>query len=342
MNSKKIIGISLIVLVLTLLLAGGGVSINKPQNSPESSTPTTTALRILYTDTSKSTTTHRPSTESVATTNEERADDQTKITLTLPEKKTRTRSTVAAETTPGTSYVQAGSVSPTTEGSTSKTSVNTEAPLTTEASSSTSQAPPQHSAGAIAITFDDGPGPYTAQLLDTLQAYGVRATFFVLGSRAEAYPGLISRMHNEGHQLGNHSYSHEYLSMVNSATLQSQLSRTSNIIANITGVSPVIMRPPGGYGNQAVYQEAGRQGMATIYWHIDPADWKYRDSQYVYNYLLNYSSGGSIILLHDIHKTTVDGFIRALPVLIDRGFTFVTVSELVALSPGDVYPYYWR
>ncbi len=342
MNSKKLISISLIVLVLTLALAGGGASINKPQNSSETAKQVLTSPKVFHTDTAKSTITHRSSTDKVAATNEERGRVQTEITLTLPEKRTSTGSTVAIETTLSTSYAQVTQSSQATEGSNSKTSVNTEVPLTAGSSSTISQPSPQHSSGAIAITFDDGPGPYTAQLLDALQAYGVRATFFVLGSRAEAYPGLISRMHNEGHQLGNHSYSHEYLSMVNSTVLQSQLSRTSNIIANITGISPVIMRPPGGYGNQTVYQEAGRQGMATIYWHIDPADWKYRDSQYVYNYLLNYSSGGSIILLHDIHKTTVDGFIRALPVLIERGFTFVTVSELVALNPGDVYPYYWR
>lgn len=213
----------------------------------------------------------------------------------------------------------------------------------TESRSRASYGPPVMKApGAVALTFDDGPGQYTGELLDALKEYGVKATFFVQGQFAEQYPGLIRRMHQEGHGIGNHTYSHRFLSETDEATRRSQLARTSDAIERITGVRPRLMRPPGGYRNGAVFREAGRQGMAAVFWDIDTADWKYKDSQYVYNYLLNHTAAGKIILMHDTHKTTVDGFIRALPVLLDHGFTFVTVDELVELRPGEVYPLRWR
>ena len=197
------------------------------------------------------------------------------------------------------------------------------------------------SPGAVAVTFDDGPGGHTARLLDALKQYDVKATFFVQGQFVEKYPDLILRMHQEGHQVANHTYSHAYLSKVDETTRRLQLSKASDAIEKVLGFRPTLMRPPGGYRSQAVYQEAGRQGMATVFWDIDTADWKYKEKDYLYHYLLNHTDKGKIILMHDIHKTTVDGFIRALPVLLDRGFTFVTVDQLVSLSPGDVYPSYW-
>lgn len=196
--------------------------------------------------------------------------------------------------------------------------------------------------GAVAITFDDGPGGHTARLLDALAEYNIKVTFFVLGQSVERSPGLIRRMQAEGHQVANHSYSHKYLSQVDEATRANELKKTSDAIEALTGYRPSIMRPPGGYRSEAVYEEAKKQGMATVFWDVDTADWKYKDSDYVYNYLLNHTSKGRLILMHDIHKTTVDGFIRALPRLIEHGFTFVTVDELVHLEPGDVYPTYWR
>ena len=196
--------------------------------------------------------------------------------------------------------------------------------------------------GAVAITFDDGPGGHTSRLLDALSEYNIKVTFFVLGQSVNQSPGLIARMHSEGHQVGNHSYSHRYLSQVDELTRREELKKTSDAIENITGMRPSVMRPPGGYRSEEVYKEAGNQGMATVFWDIDTVDWKYKDADYVYRYLLDHTSRGRVVLLHDIHKTTVDGFIRALPVLIERGFSFVTVDELVTLEPGDVYPSYWR
>lgn len=224
---------------------------------------------------------------------------------------------------------------------TTTTTTTTTTPPRTTAVKTTARPVQPKTPGAVAITFDDGPGAHTARLLDALKEYGVKVTFFVQGQFVEKSPGLITRMHQEGHQVANHTYSHAYLSKVDEATRRSQLIRTSDAIEKVIGIRPTIMRPPGGFRSQAVYEEAGRQGMATVFWDIDTADWKYKDKNYLYNFLLNRTSKGKIVLMHDIHKTTVDEFIRALPVLIERGFTFVTVDELVSLAPGDVYPSYW-
>ena len=259
-------------------------------------------------------------------------------------------STVSSTTTASTSIVT-HTLPTATPSSWPKTeliiSQNTKPPTTTTTTTTTTvRTTPKPIAlktpGAVAITFDDGPGGHTSRLLDALAEYNVKVTFFVLGQSVERSPGLIRRMQAEGHQVANHSYSHKYLSQVDEATRANELKKTSDAIEALIGYRPSIMRPPGGYRSEAVYEEAKKQGMATVFWDVDTADWKYKDSDYVYNYLLNHTSKGRLILMHDIHKTTVDCLIRALPRLIEHGFTFVTVDELVHLEPGDVYPTYWR
>lgn len=149
-------------------------------------------------------------------------------------------------------------------------------------------------------------------------------------------------MINEGHEVGNHSYSHRDLRKLSDANVISQLRNTNNAIAAITGRNPKVMRPPYGAFDRRVTRLAKQEGLALVLWTPSPQDWKYKDSDYVYNYIINNVKPGSTLLLHDIHKTTVDGFIRALPVLTERGIKLVTVSELVSLNPGDVHPSYWR
>jgi len=269
---------------------------------------------------------------------------QSHTTNTSPSQTTTPRKTSGIST----STLPSLDISKKTRKTTPTTTIKITKPKTTESKQTnplTTARPVSLSApGAVAITFDDGPGKYTGQLLDALQEYGIKVTFFVQGQFVESRPDLIQRMHAEGHRIGNHTYSHKFLSQVSSDVRRSQLMSTSDAIERVTGSRPTIMRPPGGYGSEAVYVEAGEQGMATIFWDIDPADWKKsnKNVNYVCNYLLNHTQKGKIILLHDIHETTVEGFIRALPQLIEHGFTFVTVDELVQLEPGDVYPARWR
>ena len=168
--------------------------------------------------------------------------------------------------------------------------------------------------GSIAITFDDGPGGHTARLLDELRKYDVKVTFFVLGQLANSRPDLILRMRDEGHEIANHTYSHKYLSKFSEQVRQEELATTSDILERITGTRPTLMRTPGGYRSAAVFQTVKEQGMAAVFWDIDPADWKYRNADYVCQFLLNRAQAGKIILLHDIHKTTATLY-PALPIL---------------------------
>ncbi|MEG1497375.1 MAG: S-layer homology domain-containing protein [Clostridiales bacterium] len=188
----------------------------------------------------------------------------------------------------------------------------------------------------VAITFDDGPGPYTAKLLDNLKANNAKATFFVVGNRVAANKNLILREFNEGHQIGNHSWDHPKLTAGN---LAHQLNTTASAISAVTGESGFFLRPPYGSYNDGVKSGAG---VPLILWSVDTLDWKYRNAETVKNSIVNNAKDGSIILLHDIHGTSVDGFIAAMDILKDRGYEFVTVSELmrrrgVTPIPGHVY-----
>lgn len=263
-------------------------------------------------------------------------------------KPTTTTSTTTTRTTSRETTTRQSTTPITTSTSrTSKTETKTSpkpratSPVETSKPSTAAPITPKEP-GAVAITFDDGPGAHTARLLDALNKYQVKASFFVQGRFVNEHPDLIRRMRDEGHQVGNHTYSHQFLTSLDDANLASQLSTASDAIEAVLGSRPTLMRPPGGYGNARVYAEAANQGMAIVYWDIDTNDWRYKNSQYVHDYLLNHTEKGKIVLLHDVHKSTVDGFISALPLLIDRGFTFLTVSELVGLNPGDVYPTRWR
>jgi peptidoglycan-N-acetylglucosamine deacetylase len=193
----------------------------------------------------------------------------------------------------------------------------------------------------VALTFDDGPGPCTGQLLDTLADHGARATFFDIGQNAAASPGLVRRQHEEGHEIGNHSWSHPDLTRLPPEEVRAQLDRTSRAIEDATGRPPALLRPPYGARNDAVAQQAGQAGMPLILWNVDTEDWKYRDSDHVTNAVLSTVQPGSVVLMHDIHETTVAAVPGILDALAGQGYHFVTVSELYggtdALTAGALY-----
>lgn len=190
-------------------------------------------------------------------------------------------------------------------------------------------------AACIALTFDDGPGGPTGELLDILDANNAPATFFVLGQQAERNPGMIQRIQNSGHVIGNHTYDHPNLEQLSFTDAAGQISRTSDIIQNITGVRPGIARAPYGAMNGDL---AVSLGIPFIGWSLDPQDWLYRDVAHVCNSVVNGAHAGGIILAHDIHQTSVDGMRCAIPQLIERGFVLVTVPQLLGFntstSPG--------
>ncbi|MFB4310640.1 polysaccharide deacetylase family protein [Actinomadura sp. GTD37] len=190
----------------------------------------------------------------------------------------------------------------------------------------------------VALTFDDGPGPYTAGLLDTLHKGGVRATFFMLGENVGAHRDVVRRMALEGHELANHSWSHPQLTGMSSAGVRSQIQRTQQAIAAASGgVKATLMRPPYGATNKRVGRDVG---MPLILWSVDTLDWRYHNAARDARVGVKEANRGGIILFHDIHKTSVESIPKVVDGLKKRGFTFVTVSELFQgrpLKPGVTY-----
>jgi peptidoglycan/xylan/chitin deacetylase (PgdA/CDA1 family) len=192
----------------------------------------------------------------------------------------------------------------------------------------------------IALTFDDGPVPGTARLLDVLKAEDVRVTFFVLGSQVAHHPDLIRREIAEGHEVGNHTYRHVDLARASNAKIKAELGHTQSAIRHATGITPVLLRPPYGATNRRVSVIAQRYRLAQCLWTLDPLDWRNRDPALVTRRVVRGARPGYIILLHDIHPTTVAAVPGIVQTLTRNGFVFVTISELTGgrpLKPGKAY-----
>jgi peptidoglycan/xylan/chitin deacetylase (PgdA/CDA1 family) len=187
---------------------------------------------------------------------------------------------------------------------------------------------------SIAITFDDGPDPeLTPRLLDMLKERNVKATFFVVGKNVEEYPSIVARMAAEGHEVANHSWSHPSLTKLGVESFRKQIENTNDAIAKAAGKRPVLMRPPYGATSATLNKRLKEQfGLKVILWSVDPLDWKYRNSNRVYNSILQNTRPGSIVLAHDIHATTVAAMPATLDALLAKGFKFVTVSELISME----------
>lgn len=187
----------------------------------------------------------------------------------------------------------------------------------------------------IAVTFDDGPHPeFTPRLLDTLKERNIKATFFLVGRSAAAHPQVVKRMVEEGHEVANHTWAHPLLTGYSTEGVSSQLKRAHDAIEKAGGVAPILYRPP--YGGVRLGQRRSIQeqfGYPTILWDFDPLDWQSpRSVQKVHDRVLAGTKPGSIVLLHDIHETTVNAMPATLDVLIERGFRMVTVTQLIQLE----------
>lgn len=179
----------------------------------------------------------------------------------------------------------------------------------------------------IAITFDDGPHyERTALLLDGLKKRGVKATFFLVGNRIEGCEDLVLRMKNEGHLIGNHSYSHTDLTKINEMTLLSEVNETNRIIEEITGEEVLFIRPPCGFWDEKLTQKIN---MTPVFWDVDPLDWCTVNAGVVVDRVINDVEDGDIILFHDIYLSSVTAALEVIDQLIDRGYVFVTVDELL-------------
>ena len=196
----------------------------------------------------------------------------------------------------------------------------------------------------IALTFDDGPGPYTDRLLKCLKNNRAAATFFLVGTSIANYPDTIQQMAKQGCEIGNHTWDHASLSSLNGSSIQSEIKSTNAQIRALTGHNATLVRPPYGAYNSNVQINAGAP---LILWSIDTLDWKTRNAKNTINVVMNEVKDGSIILMHDIHSPSVDAAEVLIPKLIASGYQLVTVSELakyrsVAMYSGGVYNAFYR
>jgi peptidoglycan/xylan/chitin deacetylase (PgdA/CDA1 family) len=186
----------------------------------------------------------------------------------------------------------------------------------------------------IAMTFDDGPSAtLTPKLLDILAAHHIKATFFVIGENVAQHPEIVARAAREGHEIGNHSWSHPYFAKMSDEGVRGQLWRTDDVIKSATGSRPTLLRPP--YGSitgrekRWIHDEFGYQ---IILWDVDPYDWKRPGPAMVRNRILRETRPGSIVLSHDIHPGTIEAMPSTFDELEAKGFKFVTVSELIRMA----------
>ena len=186
----------------------------------------------------------------------------------------------------------------------------------------------------VALTYDDGPyTPVTNQILDTLEEYNGRATFFVVGSRVATYKDCIKREAELGCEIGNHTYNHTILTSASASTIKTEIENTNNAVKNITGQAPKIVRAPGGSVNSTVKANVN---YPMFNWSVDTLDWKYRSSGSVVSSIKSNVRDGSIVLMHDLYGSTGNATEEIVPWLIENGYQLVTVSELMAVKGIDV------
>jgi delta-lactam-biosynthetic de-N-acetylase len=188
----------------------------------------------------------------------------------------------------------------------------------------------------IALTFDDGPHPeYTPQILDILEEYGVKATFFVVGENASQHPDLVRRAIEAGHEIGNHTWSHKGMKSLSEKQISDEITKTHDFLKSTFDYSPVLFRPPGGgeYGNALKKTEEMGYKYVLWSWHTDPKDWKSPSAESITKAVLGTVEGGDIVLLHDYVSgvsSTPAALRQIIPSLLEQGYSFVTVSELLS------------
>lgn len=178
----------------------------------------------------------------------------------------------------------------------------------------------------VALTFDDGPGEGTEGLLDGLKERNAKATFFVVGEKVEQYPDTVLRMKEEGHLIGNHTYTHVQMNTLSCEGAIAEVKKTSELIESIVGEGTGYLRPPYGECTKQMKKELD---MFIVLWDVDPLDWSVQNEDAVVEKVLRDVEDGDIILLHDIFDTSVRAAIRIVDALQKEGYEFVTVEELM-------------
>jgi peptidoglycan-N-acetylglucosamine deacetylase len=192
----------------------------------------------------------------------------------------------------------------------------------------------------IAMTFDDGPSSAnTPRLLDILKQRNIKATFFLIGQNVASNPDIVRRILADGHEIGNHSWTHPQLSKLPDDRVTAEITKTQDAIKDASGFTPTILRPP--YGAITARQREwieSKFGLSIILWSVDPFDWKRPGASVITQRILSQVRPGAIILSHDIHKQTVDAMPATLDGLIAKGYKFVTVTQLIAMNKPKPLP----
>ena len=186
----------------------------------------------------------------------------------------------------------------------------------------------------IALTFDDGPHPqYTEEILGILAEFDIRATFFVIGENVTYYPTVFETVVAAGHEIGNHTFSHPHMQNESSDSLMAQMQRTQTLLQDKGVKGTHLFRPPAGVCSNAVCQAASKMGYDIILWTVDTHDWRHVSKESIVKTVKNSVKSGDIILFHDYitaPSPTPDALRQLIPALLDEGYRFVTVSELIA------------
>ena len=177
----------------------------------------------------------------------------------------------------------------------------------------------------IALTFDDGPSYYTDQILKLLEKEEVTATFFLIGNKINRYQETVQTMLKNGNEIGNHSFSHKWLTKLDDDDLQEEITLTQDTIRNLTGFTPRVFRPTYGAVNDDLKHQVN---LTPIMWTVDSSDWKIKNANTIANRVLKSCQDTSIILMHDTHKRSYEALKIIIPSLKEQGYQFVTASEL--------------
>lgn len=188
----------------------------------------------------------------------------------------------------------------------------------------------------VCFTFDDGPyAPVTNKILDVLEKYNGRATFFVVGDRAATYSDEIERASKMGCEIGTHTYSHVNLNTLSVPEMQEEIRKSCDAISKYSGKKVKVLRPPEGAANETVKANVN---MPMVLWSVDSRDWDYRNADRDYQTVMDNVFDGSIVLMHDLYPATADAVARIIPELAKQGYKFVTFSELMKIRGVDVEP----
>lgn len=191
----------------------------------------------------------------------------------------------------------------------------------------------------VAFTFDDGPSEYTMEIVNTLVLNNSKATFFELGNRMKYNQEIVKNVLNNEMEIGSHTYAHKNLNKLTIEEIDEEINSTNIIFNEITGENIKLLRPPYGNANELV---KSRVNTPIITWNIDTNDWLYKDSEHVYNHIIENIESGDIILMHDVYSETVEAVKKVVPYLIEKGYKITTVSELakynnIELKEKEVY-----